>query len=606
MAFSFRRFFCALMLLLGHQPGGAWAQEPPASLGSESGSTEPASTQQAEDKIPTTETALPLQEISLGAWQDQDWLLSKSSQAIVEMHGAFRFRLYWLQNLDFGNGTTTEPVVQTESKGRYPALTSTPGKAGNNADYRGATMRLRLEPLIRISDRISIHTTLDLLENMQLGSTPDTLDRAPGIFPGGLLARTQWVPRRGINSVTDSLAIKRVWLRATALNDQVDIRLGRLPDHFGLGALFNDGDKPDADYGTIADRVALSIKFFEHIGTLMVDWVHSGPSIQPFGRMDPAPLDASPMDDAVGFGFRLLRQHHPEAIVEATSRADWRSNYGLHLGWRQQPREFSTSLYDTNQQWQQAVAQPILERTGATFERRDGNFYQLALFGQFFWGTSSFGIEGATQYGSYLRSPASPGVGGSQINIWGVLLASKLQHQFTGNIKGLHLALHSGLSSADAASGFGVLDKYDGQQGSTKGTLNNMPFSPDYHVDLLLYRRLIGTISESWYLKPEAGYRFNEILWSKISAMYAQAFLARSTPSGLGNNPRTPLGIELNAEIGYGAHDIQGELERGRLHASLLGGVLFPLAGMANPLAAADKVSGTLAWTIQARMYLPF
>ena len=77
------------------------------------------------------------------------------------------------------------------------------------------------------------------------------------------------------------------------------------------------------------------------------------------------------------------------------------------------------------------------------------------------------------------------------------------------------------------------------------------PYFIAYRVDLILWRRLIGTVTDGWYLKPTFRWEALEGLNVSAQVVYSQAIYAQSTPSGTNR----PLGIELDLGIKYQSDD---------------------------------------------------
>ena len=138
-----------------------------------------------------------------------------------------------------------------------------------------------------------------------------------------------------------------------------------------------------------------------------------------------------------------------------------------------------------------------------------------------------------------------------------------------------------GLASGDDAPGFGVrlpLTQTSTQPGDMDGpqmkipgdaTVNNFRFNPDYHVDQILWRRIIGTVTDAIYLRPRVTYEPISGLRLEGTLIASLAMEPASTPSG-----ERPLGVELDLSVSY-------RMEWGfMLRADY--GVLFPLAGLNN------------------------
>jgi uncharacterized protein (TIGR04551 family) len=105
--------------------------------------------------------------------------------------------------------------------------------------------------------------------------------------------------------------------------------------------------------------------------------------------------------------------------------------------------------------------------------------------------------------------------------------------------------------------------------------IRNFRFNPGYRIDLILWREILGQLTDAWYLKPWLRWDILSGLSYEGSLVYSQAMLARSTPSAIeGNGGHAPLGIELDNKFTYAADD--------GVTAWLHYGLLFPLDGFAG------------------------
>ena len=137
-----------------------------------------------------------------------------------------------------------------------------------------------------------------------------------------------------------------------------------------------------------------------------------------------------------------------------------------------------------------------------------------------------------------------------------------------------HVGGEMGIASGDNAPGFGnfpgrcnltlpstdpnrcgqvALDgAIDGNQvGAAYPSLNNYRFNPAYQVDLILWRRILGTVTDAWYLKPTFKWDVLDGLTVGAQVIYSQALFASSTPSQVNK----PLGIELDLGVKYQSDD---------------------------------------------------
>jgi uncharacterized protein (TIGR04551 family) len=529
---------------------------------------------------PTLEDAVPAAsgqgQLSLSEWNARDWMLVKPRLSLLELDGYFRWRSDVLRRLDLGNGATWEDTP------RYSPQSGV--EAERAADYTGANTRLRLEPRINVAEDIQLVTTLDIFDNLVLGS-------APGI------------------AAADAVVVKRAYARVTALNEQLDLRFGRMGDHFGLGMLANDGDCLDCDSGDVVDRLVLTFRLAGHLVSPMFDWVGSGPTVAPFGSGQP--LDAVTWDDHERWTVRLQRIDAKADRDEMLLRGDAVLNYGVSAAWGRQVRGLNGAYQGG------AVAADKHE------ERRDANVLTLDAYSRYYIGATAVAVEAAFVLGEMRTTALQPTAGGTaardaKIKQWG--LAVEADYEPSGDYAGTRLQLRLGAASGDRAPGFGARDKADSQWGYFRDDqeedleLKNFQFNPNYHVGLLLFRHLIGTVTDAWYVSPGVRYRFDDKLNGTVTATYAQAMFVESTASCYSETDvrcRTEkdpdasraLGLELDGELAYGLID---DPEGGAFRAALAGGVLFPFGAFRNPTLDSTDQTGSFAWTLQLRLYIGF
>ena len=107
--------------------------------------------------------------------------------------------------------------------------------------------------------------------------------------------------------------------------------------------------------------------------------------------------------------------------------------------------------------------------------------------------------------------------------------------------------------------------------GRCDDTISNFFFDPDYHVDLILFRRLLGTVTNATYFKPNLAYDISERFRFKVATILSFANVPVSTP---GNG--LMYGLELDGDLGY-HNDAEG------FFAGVQYGVLFPMGALDHP-----------------------
>jgi uncharacterized protein (TIGR04551 family) len=132
----------------------------------------------------------------------------------------------------------------------------------------------------------------------------------------------------------------------------------------------------------------------------------------------------------------------------------------------------------------------------------------------------------------------------------------------------------------------------DGPQFGQPGdnAIRNFRFNPAYRVDLILFREILGQVTDAWYLRPNVRWDILPGLRFDGAVIYSQAMDGGSTPSAVAVDVTStdlsgpalayklqragskPLGIEVDGKLSLDAGD--GFVAWGE------GGVLQPLAGL--------------------------
>lgn len=153
-------------------------------------------------------------------------------------------------------------------------------------------MRLRIEPLLKLNDFLSIHSQFDVLDNVLYGTSNtkqlEMLSPVVGTveLPAGAGSISMVGGAAGENG---SINVRRAW--AEVLTPIGKLRFGRQPSNWGLGIFQNDGNGPQDDFGDTADRLLfITQKQFNDGGALTLGalWdiafeAQSDPRIQGLG-----------------------------------------------------------------------------------------------------------------------------------------------------------------------------------------------------------------------------------------------------------------------------------------------------------------------------------
>ncbi|MCX5747163.1 MAG: TIGR04551 family protein [Proteobacteria bacterium] len=493
---------------------------------------------------------------------------------LLELDGYFRLRTDWFKN--FNQNFIDDPALGGAPFAR--ALSCGSGYLNHPCDSSigGSNTRLRLEPTINIDEGTSVHIQADVLDNLVLGSTPSTQNYA-GVYndgtkpPTGAFGNTVDPVTQGGNSDRTSIVIKRAWAEVAVPLGVVTV--GRMPNQWGMGMLYNGGGADpinggydyDADYGDTVDRAAFTapIPGTNLRAMLAADWVTSGlASNQTTANLghEGHPFDLDDSDDANGWVGVISKMDSPQEFKDTVDRGDVALNYGVYF-------EYKTQAWD-------------LDRTdfkqGGTFDAqtryvpRGMKTYSPDVWAKLGIGRVVVEAELAAQFGKVEHLDDAGLVGSADIRKFGG----------TGRAtwKGLEGKLRLGFES-----GFASGDQWDNVvQGTTNiaganalgsGTsdhvLKQFMMNREYKVDMILWRHLYGAVTNAAYVKPFLSYDLTKAIMFKVANISSFALNSVATP---GNG--TMYGTEFDADVGYAANGI---------FAGISYGVLFPFSAMAHP-----------------------
>jgi len=489
---------------------------------------------------------------------------------LIEVDGYFRFRGDYFKNfhLSFRDDDTLGGSPFPRPLG---CTIPSDGTAGDVSDrpcddsVKSANMRLRLEPTINLDETIGVHTQIDILDNVVLGSTPAGNPASLGAFGDG----------QDTSDGSDSIRVKRAWAEVHAPLGV--LTFGRQAAQWGLGIYANGGGEDpinggynmDADGGDTVDRVMFGtlIPGTRLKAGLAIDWPLTRPVSDQTDAGDAREgqqgWDLDDNDDVTQYVFVMSRMDKPEDFRETIDRGELAINYGVYFTYRTQAWDYNAAMLDGG---------PV---DPDAFVPRDAKAYIPDLWARLGWNQLLLEIEAVAAVGNINRlTDQDP-----------TLDQSVALRQWGGVARGTYRAMQDKLKiglEMGAASG----DQYDNTpQGSTHisnaptlpnatdDTLSWFRFDPNYHVDLILFRELIGTVTNAIYAKPFMSYDLTKAIRLKVANVTSFAMKPVATP---GNG--SMYGTEFDVDIGYDA---------GGFSMGLAYGLLFPLDAMDHP---ADEI----------------
>ena len=480
----------------------------------------------------------------------EDWW--GRTRPVIELHGYFRTRGELFHNFALGRHDTAKDALwpqpldntYTDRSGVQHAVKlcgSDPAALTDCNDKSQATanLRLRLNPEIHISDNLRILTQIDALDNLVLGSK--------------------------VNATGNPVDVKRAW--GEYLSPVGQIRFGRMPDHWGLGMLYNSGDYLDADYQSTIDRMQFvtGLRSLDLYFGASWDFVGSGPTaMQPSsGAEGGQPYNTANLANVDQWSAFIARRSNPELQRLALARGEVVLNGGVYARYQKQHLDVASGRqFDPN------TADNGLERRGT-------HVFVPDLWLQLLWTKLRVEAEAAMFYGSIERLQATQD---AKIRQYGLTT----QTEFKAVEDKLRLQFNFGWASGDPwVEGLGAGQGQQQRWGA--GPISTFRMNPAYQVDLIFFRKILTQVEGAYYYRPGVEYDFlrspnGQKFGGAAGAVYTRASQALQTP---GNNAN--LGFELNLSLYYQAKD--GALndnpsKTGGLFTMIQYGVLFPLAGL--------------------------
>lgn len=465
----------------------------------------------------------------------------------VELDGDFRARGQFLHNLDLDRG------VDPDGLPLYPIPVGNPlGQSLTHGDFR---LRTDIAAYSPIGDA-AVKVRLDLLNNLSAGGTPDGPPQAV-------------VTQRPV----DVVGLRRAY--AEVLTPFGLLSAGRMGAHWGSGMLTNSGDCRDCDSGDAADRVGFVTPMFGHVWAVAYDLGFVGPVVQ--RRSKTRVVDITPSDNVQGVSVALLRFRTPRARKRRLAANVSTLDYGVVYSHRWQKNDIPAAYLPT--------AEPV-PIDDAQVVRRGLTASVVDAYIDFAFPFLAVRAEAALLVGRIAEPSVIPGVRYATpltSTQWGGVLQTDIgAAQWP-----VHAGIDGGIASGDAAPGFGAYPglleeapepgELDGPQANPPydNTVNNFRFHPDFHVDRILFREIIGTVTDAAYVRPRVEATFGDpdrgALTIELAAVLSFAMQPSSTPSG-----EQDLGVEIDPTIRY---------ENGAFAAQAYYALFLPGAAFDNPTA---------------------
>jgi uncharacterized protein (TIGR04551 family) len=616
---------------MGGQPGGMGGQG--GGMGGMGGGPPPDKPEGPAEQAPGVTTGDAAIE-PLPEWRDK----KEKSIQFLQLNGYLRGRGFYWHNFNLGHfndpsvraNPFTAPYSEIPTGQGAMAMQQASSCSSNERTanpecrergIRTADMRFRLEPTLNLSEQIRIKSQIDIFDNLVLGSTPEGfyINGRGGAADGypTLNSRGQVPQESVVNALQSSIRAKRAWGEIKI--PLVEIGFGRMPFHWGTGMLFNDGNCNDCDFGTTVDRIMVTARNWNHFVSLSYDWAATGPNsaIVRNQQLIGWNYNLDNVDDVNQYTLAFGRRDDDVTIADKLKHGKVVFNYGALLMARHQdwdltynPRPQVTEADAMGQDTSGLVSLNDLQKslgkrsawsiTADVWARLQFKKLYLEVEGAGIFGNiGELGVYGNT--GAAASTPIRATLGLQQL---GGILRGNYRFLKDALIVGLEVGSGSGPQNGDPRGELNyrlARESPNGPLDTTTGMLqlrnSRFTFDPDHHVDMILFRRILGTVYNATYMKPNIAYWIIDSFGGQAEFIYSMANRPATFPGHAVN-----LGAEINLRLMY------RNLEEG-FFATLEYGVLFDLGGLTQkPDIWADsrKVDATIAQAFQAKVMLKF
>lgn len=548
-------------------------------------------------------------------------------QTVVDLHGYLRFRGEFQDNFfvnrvnpdaryeqQVGRGAILPFAVWIPYEDELTPLGgctgATPPDACDQHALAYATMRLRLEPGIYLSDDVRIRMQLDVFDNMVLGSTPNSFAVGSARGPGDIVdpyyrfertvfapldtgAWTLSPPTYGQNSLSDSIVARRAWaeVRNRGLGE---LRFGRMGWHWGLGMLVNGGAGIDADYQTDVDRLMLSTRLAGIYIFGAWDFAAEGLLYWEPSDIGGLPFDRSRLDDVDQYVGGVAWRQTEEEQAATLQRGDAVFNVGGMFIYRGQnlsssgtsnPFGLCVVCGEDGRLVPGGADRRINDTSDPLFVRRGANIYTVDVWMQFLYEKLRLEIEGAFIYGEIANLSNTTYAPGPDNTNAAIIVqggfAFEGEYRLLNDQLGIYFATGwaSGDQDVEGLSRIGGLERQL-PAGSTPAdrTFSTFYFHPNYRVDLIFWRHVMRQVGGAYYFRPGLSYDFIRNSFGQLLGARADVIWSRASEPLQTWGNADDLGVELDVSVYYRSEDGPDILDG--FYAQAQWGIFFPLDGL--------------------------
>jgi len=397
-----------------------------------------------------------------------------------------------------------------------------------------AWMKLHLEPVINVAETLEIHTKMSIFGNTALGADNFEADTKGN----GLLRDAQL-------STSADIVFEGLW--GTVDTPIGELKAGRMPFHWGLGILYNDGNRINhQSTGNYLDRIQLTIPVagFKIIPAF---------DIASTGLLDKYQdyfIDSSQKDDGYNVSAMFTMSEDDPALLENKLLNEQTVvEFGAMVMFSWKNKGSGEWKADTG------TVEPLNDRYSDSdksyaFTKQDAKLWKIDGWFNLHHRNFSFKTELAFLTGSIGKMLLDDG---TEKDVKAEMVGVAIEMEYRAVPKKFHLSLLTGLASPDDAENVQA-DSWstpgrsvNSSSVNTDAKVQNYRFNKDYDFNSTLWNQFIGRFTAGYYASLYGTYYILDELKVDLGATYSMALKEENSFGGKG----LPSAIEPFVSIDY-------------------------------------------------------
>ncbi len=499
-----------------------------------------------------------------------------------ELYGFFTFGFKYTNNMTLnGNNPylTETPIRKTEID--EVSGETVPASSSREKNLSWAWLKLHLEPVINVAESLQIHTKMSLFGNTVMGGDnyiPDT--------------RTNGLLRDAQLKTSGNIVFEGLW--GTIDTPLGELKIGRMPYHWGLGILYNDGNSIlNQGTGDYLDRIQFTIPVARFKIVPAFDFASSGL----LKKYQDHFISSSQKDNGFNIGLSfMMKEDDPMLLESKILNEETVFEFGamFMFSWKSRGSgEWNETTSDID-----PVESNIIDPSKTyAYTSQSGKLWRLGGWFNLYHRNFSLKTELAFITGNIGKMILDDG---NEAKVKAEMVGAAIEAEYRFIPRKFHLSLFTGIASPDEAQ-FVQGDSWNlpGNSINTSATgsdtkVQNFRFHKDYNFNSTLWNEFLGRFTAGYYaslfgtiyiideFKIDTGVTYSMALKKDnslggeglVNAIEPFLGLDYSNKSGLRLGTKYQLGIPSG---GLSVVDIDGSVRSARVYhfLNIYAGIVF-------------------------------